>query len=267
MSLPASLTPLQRSKLAQAGLDTTYKLITYLPSKFGSIVRLDHYAKQLQTVEKVEYCALVSVVDYSILGGGRGIRVSLETKELGRVIGYSFLPIKFVIHRLQSTTEQYCILKKSGEFWNIESFASTDPLDGKATKLVTQYAKIGGLTSMFFRSLYKRLRPEDWCLNLAGLVPNHLSIPQVFSMRGIHLPANPSEYSQTLEQYHLFVAFLDLCTIRWFHESQKQLEGPESHITQEVIKTVIQAHLYQLSPSQDTLVHYYLNKLKSVDKS
>jgi RecG-like helicase len=267
MYLPNSLTTLQKTKLSQAGIDTTYKLITYLPTKFSSIVKLSEFLNYQQRQDKIEYSALVTVVDYSIMGGGRGVKISLDTEELGRIICYTFLPVRFIIGKLQIQSKQFCILKKSGDFWNLESFVTTDLLEGRETKLVTQYAKISGLTSVFFRGVFKRLKPEEWYLNLVGLVPSSLSIPELLSLRGVHLPNSSNEYTTSLQQYQLFKAFLDLCTTRWFNESQKQLRGPASHIDKKIINKVIQAHPYQLSPTQDYLVHYYLQKLASVDKS
>jgi RecG-like helicase len=260
MDLPNTLTPLQITKLSENGITTLYQLITYLPYRVSYIKPLGQLIDHNDSTS--QYLATGTIIDYTIMGGQRAkIRISIETQEMGRLIAYSFVPIRFLITTLKEPGIKYIVLSKSGDFWTVESIRKTNLLADTDLLVIPHYHKLGKLNSAFLRSVFDRLHSSSFVLNLTGLVPASLNIPTALSLLPLHRPDNLKLYTQTLQDYRIFEAFLSLATIRYFGLSQQNAIGKESHISDTIVERVIVSHPYQLSVSQQKLIRYYTKLL------
>lgn len=262
MDLQNKVTPKQWQAIQSAGITSLYDLITFLPFKL-TVIHWVQKGEDLQQAHNNLIQTSAQVMEYSFLGGRqRGVRITLYSQALGRILAFCFLPPRFIMRYLKSEILHRVTLRYTNGFWTILAFGTYHPHPQQENQLLPVYHKKNALDSKVMKAVIKRLSPQDFILNLQGLLPNTLGIPMLLSLENAHRPTSETLFHKTVSAWNEVQAFLQLAQLRFFSMQQLQSRARPSGITSEILAQVLHSHAYPLSKTQTEVIQTCIYRIR-----
>ncbi len=268
-------TPAQIKRLFDVGIDSLYKLVTSIPIGYYNIIPLSKFKRDCY---KTRYIVNADLLDIAFRRGSRSYYIlKFRSKEDESITNaYLFATSAFISKVLKVGKEYQFLLDYRNNFWNIEKFALlkgylTDNFiigSAKISKHIdTYYSQQKSLSSQYLKSIFRRLKYEDFILNLKGLVPsNHKSLQDVINLHNIHFPISTTAYNSTLQDYNKFRLFLHLMVVKQADSYLKDEKALPIDFDGVYLKEVVDNLPFVLSDTQYKTVENILNEMK-IDKS
>lgn len=257
--ISSHLTPKQNELLISAGFKSLYSLIIYFPYRLSIL----HEVKSLDDIplaSSEEFRLVLTLTDITKrFSGGRMFLTLSWTDVNGRLIQtYLFSVARYTMASLTTGDNYTAVIKKQKDFWSLVKYTKTSTTNTTNIQsndsLETHYIKRGLVNNTLFRSIFRRLKPEDYVLNVAGLYPVNVLLPQSIDLRSIHFPTNQKSYDNTKNVWQLIQAYLFIALNSYYVEHKPMRLAKASVKNSSFVNQIIDVLPYKLSLSQrDTI--------------
>lgn len=273
-TLEKRLTTLQIQKLRSSGINNLYDLVTYLPLGIHKVIPITNFNPLSQENTKyLDQAILENIVHRK--GAKHFLQIQWKSQLTDkRYQTYFFSLANYTLQNLKVGQEFQLLLVNKNNFWNLERFSrlantisQNENLELGKSKIQeyyeVYYPKLGFLPSNYIKSLHFRLKPEDYKLNLHGLVVNNEIIPQLIDMQQVHKPNNYKTYKETLDQWLSFQIYLKLVITKYINHQQIQKFGRATTLDLKYLKEISGSLPFSLSHSQKTAIWKILQEMSS----
>lgn len=263
MELQKLVTPKQWSVLEQNKITTLYDLITYTPVRFEKLIWVKNRS-ELENTSTYSIILAGKIIDYSFIRGkAKGVKATIFSEAVGRIVAFCFLPPKFIMRYLTQENQIYkIILRRANDFWTIISFGKYDAsFSYTNSELLPVYPKQGKIDTRFMRSITQRLKSNDFILNFTGLLPQSLHTANIISLEPLHKPKSEEFFVETQQVWKEITLFLRLVELKFFLSQQELAPAKASSITKAIEEKVLRAHPYTLSNSQERVIKNFISKI------
>ena len=264
--LKSRLTPLQTTKLDKIGIRSMYDLITTFPFKLEQIQ--PYPTSQVNPNQK--YILNGFIQRFEIVNRGRKY-LKIEISGEFSLQLYLFNTAPYILKLLHTESEFQFIISNKNNFLSIEKMAIKNGLVGSGfvlgkaqikSHIVPKYLRNLAVTDTTFKSIHSRLLPENYILNLAGLIPeNNQLIPQKINLFDIHHPSDTDIYFKTLQQYTTLKVFLRKTVLKRIELISKEKYGTLTKLDQGYLKQLSEGLPYTLSMTQKNTIWDILGDL------
>ncbi len=274
--LAKKLSTQEINKLKTAKIYSLYDLITFLPS--GMIRVLPFYQFSPKTTDRPKYLdqAILQKITHKT-SKKKFLVLDWHSQTCNRFYQtYLFSITKFTLKTLQVNKEYQLLLSYRNGFWGLDKYAlfAGDTNDqvlklGKSKikdYLEVYYPQVGFLKSNFFKSVHNKLSPQDYVLNLEGLVPPNDIFPTIIDLQNIHKPTNYDSYKQTLDYWISFQVYLKVAVNHFLSSQVNQKQGLASQIEIDFLKSIVKQLPFELSYSQKVAIWELLQSLSQKTK-
>ena len=266
MSELTRFTAKQQKDLIDNGFAGLYKIITYFPYslKYITPFQQPEQHKEFETYmlyeDVLNSCVKrTSQRPYWLLTWQSGLKT------------YYFNTASYTRSILQNGERFQCLIKKSGGFatvFRLQKKHQTILQDrfvlGKAdtatSYFIPKYSKTGALDSARWQTLHNRIQRNEYVLDLRGMVPKDLGIPETFDTWAIHHPFSLEKFQESLQIWKSFQVFLYMATYySWAKKHQKH--APSTKLDQKWLNGITSTLPYDLSPTQSDAISSVLQGL------
>lgn len=265
------LTLEQSRKLNLAGFKSIYDIITYLPFDLQNIKPLEN--TYIQPSSDIVYLWSGKLVNITHRRGGQQFLV-LDFQGTQPLKAYLFSIAKYTMVNLVLNKNYQLLLIYRKGFWSIDKFALQQEnlinhpfiLGKMNTKdyLLPKYSKIGTLQGGYFNQIHKRLKPQDYILNLSGLLPENDIIPESLDLSKIHHPYNLVEYEQALHSWIALKVFLRMSLDKFVSLNSISQYARSGNLNIDFLKHLSSTLPFKLSPTQKTTIWDILQEITVV---
>lgn len=262
------LTLEQSRKLNLAGFKSIYDIITYLPFDLQNIKPLKN--THTQPNSDTIYLWSGKLVNITHRRGGQQFLV-LDFEGTQPLKAYLFSIAKYTMASLILNKKYQLLLIYRKGFWSIDKFAlqqenliSHPFILGKMNAkdyTLPKYSKIGPLHSGYFNQIHKRLKHQDYILNLKGLLPENDIIPESLDLSKIHYPHNLMEYEQTLHSWIALKVFLRMSLDKFVSLNSANKCARSGNLNIDFLKHLSSTLPFKLSPTQKTTIWDILQEI------
>jgi RecG-like helicase len=247
-------------------------LITYLPFDLQNIKPLENInaSPNLDTI----YLWSGKLVNITHRKGNKPFLI-LDFQGNQTIKAYLFSLAKYTMANLVLNKTYQLLLAYRKGFWTIDKFAlqqetlTTHPfILGKMILrdyLMPKYSKIGVLQSSYFNQIFRRLKPQDYILNLKGLLPQNDLIPEYLDLSKIHSPSSLIEYENTLHSWIALKVFLRTSLDKFINMESKSKPAKSGPLNMNLLKHLSSNLPFELSPTQKTTIWDILQDITVVE--
>ncbi len=264
------------NKLKTAKIYSLYDLITFLPSRVIRVLPLRQFSPKI--IDRPKY------LDQAVLQ-----KITHKTSKIKFLVldwysqicnrfyqTYLFSITKFTLKTLQVNKEYQLLLSYQNGFWRLDKYALfTGDTNDQLFKLgknkikdylEVYYPKVNFLQLNFFKSIHNKLSPQDYILNLEGLVPPNDIFPTIIDLQNIHKPTSYNSYKQTLDHWISFQVYLKVAVNHFLSSQISQKQGLASKIDIGFLKNIVTQLPFELSYSQKIAIWELLQNLSQKTK-
>jgi len=264
--LSERLTANQIEKLHKAGITTPYQLVTFFPNSFQHILPFSQYDPRKSDQSPTRYLYTGTLQSLEIRKGKRPFFM-LTLSGATIIRAYLFSVAKYTQKNLTiGGVYQFLIYQRNG-FWNIEKYGVFKEHEvhqrvfeiGKADPykevLTVVYPKVGILQPGYFSLIHRRLQPQDYLLDLRGLIPEHQEIiPSILNTQSIHRPKNNTEFEQVKSQWISLNVYLRLVLMNYLNKQSEESFAAAGNLPLQFLQDAVSKLPFALSKSQKQTV-------------
>jgi RecG-like helicase len=263
-------TPTQRKQLKAEGFNGLYDILTYFPYTLTRIEPLLETNLVNDEAMSIEYLHQDMLRKFQLRSGSRPYWV-LEWAN--GIQMYYFNSAKYTHNLFEIGKTYQMLVSKQNTFYTVQKIQLAQQYTiserfvlGKASThtsyLLPKYNKKGLVDTNLCHRIHNRLERNDYLINLKGMVPHSIDIPEVFDAWTIHHPPDIQSFSQSLRQWKKFQVFLYIATFKTWTR-QKQTTALPSFFDEVWLQQQISTLPYQLSNSQQNAIANILNGLSA----
>lgn len=268
ISLADRFTDNQISKLQKIGVNSLYDFITIMPLGFYQILPMQQFSFGQ---ERTKYITNAILRKIEIRKKNRRYLV-LHFEGQTSFQCYLFSVAKFTLTTLKEGQRYQLLLAHKNNFWVLEKYAALKNQINNDGALVlgssqlgsyidTYYSKFGVLHGNYFKTLHKRLKPEDYLLNLSGLVPDNEVISNHINLFNVHHPESLNTYKKTKNEWISFQLFLKIVLKYYVNERRAEKFAKPTTINSNYLDYLFGKLSFELSKTQKETIFGILEEM------
>jgi RecG-like helicase len=241
--------------LIQNNINTVYDFINILPYKWTGLRKLGLN----ELIESGYLYKSSSTLVKSQCIFSKNTRWILDFElENGSIIRLSYFNSSRYLHKSFVEGEIYHIIFHMSDngFLLLNKFGKT-PID---YSFILSYPKNGLITSTVFNKLHSKVPKALYKLNIEGLCTVYDIFGENIDLYSIHHPTSEKEWLNTMQQYQIFKAYLELSVLKAYKNIAKIQQVQASNIEVSLLNTILPKLKFELTTSQ-------LESIQSITKS
>ena len=248
------------TRLKKLGFDF-YKFLTYIP------FRLEVISPELHKPADMYF---VSGRITKSLDKGRFMVLTVST-DSGDVSVFDFAKKMKFMKDFDSNQEYQILLTNTKDYLTLTDIAKKDQYTSASFELgrledKIYYRPIYSLINFQIRSkqinnIHKNIKREFYKLNLKGLVPDNILVPEIMNMELIHKPRSKEEYNEGIKNWNNFNAFLNIVFLTHLDDAKPNNDTVINKLDPNFVDDFQTKIGVNLSPSQLTAIDNILKNI------
>jgi len=288
ITLKDRFTQNQIDKLSKIGITTPFQFVTCFPNSVQKILPFSSFKPQFLPNPQDRFLHTAVLHQIERRSGRRPFFILhfLDPQTRQMVRAYLFTIASYTAKQLIIGSTYQVLLAFRNNFLNVEKYALYQQNDqsgynqnhnqnyfllGKinpnSSAILPVYSQVGFLNSNYFLSLHKRLKPEDYLLDLRGLVEKGQDFfPEILDTAGIHRPKNLQDFEKNLRYWISFKVYLRLQLMNYLNaQSKLHLAKTGTFLLSDLVK-MVNSLPFTLSPSQKTTTWDLIQQVCHISK-